>query len=254
MDSFRQKLRRADRHLQALKRAAQLFHNSKPYAPFFSVVKEPDGTYGVITIKVLKPVPDSLGLIVGDICNNLRSALDHLLWQLRINVEPDFDGIVYFPIIPDEPTELFHVKAARDIKGLSLAQRTKIEASQPYKRGNNFLSILRELNRVDKHRLIPVVAAEGRITIFELSIKGDLVVPQGRTLEIPVQTAEPIEDGAELWRIPLSEGMTKADVRLRFGFSYEFIFGDIPAIASNQYVGRTMQAIRDEVRWVLSQF
>ena len=251
MDGLWQKLRRANRHLQALSRASQRFKDGNPYRLDFSIVREQDGTYGVIKIKVLKPVPGSLGLIAGDICNNLRSALDHLLWRLRTDVQPSFDGSIYFPIIETEPDISFYQKAANDIARLTRIQKAKIEGLQPYKRGNNFLAILKKLNNRDKHRLIPVITVQGQLSIISIQ---NLVIPPRTAMEIPTLTNMPIEDDAELWRINLGEDMSAPDMRVNARLSYDFMFGTVPTIADRHFVRRTLLAIRNEVRYALGQF
>ena len=252
MDSSRQKLSRANRHLQALDRAVKRFGDSEPYALVFSVVKESGGTYGVIKIKILKPVPDSLGLIVGDVCNNLHSALDHLSWQLWLKVDHVFNSAVHFPICANK--RWFDQQAPKNIEGLPAQEQKLIESLQPYKRGNRLLSILRELNITEKHRLIPVVVSQAQITILSFEGRLNLRIPPGKSFEIPGRTTTPIQDGAEVWRVEVGEGVTTDDLRVRAGFAFEFKFDGIPAIASKECVTKTLRSVRDEVRYVLDQF
>lgn len=51
----------------------------------------------------------------------------------------------------------------------------------------------------------------------------------------------------------VGDAVTTDDVRVNAGFSFEFMFDGIPAIASKQYVGKPLLAIRDEVSYVLDQ-
>ena len=128
-----------------------------------------------------------------------------------------------------------------------------MESVQPYNRGNSLLSIHKALNNFDKHRLIPVVTSTAQITLF--GMEGiHIVVPPGETVAILRQSTRPIEDGAELWRTEIGDGVIAGDVRVRAGFAFEFVFEGVPAIASKQYVGKTLQDIRNEVRWVLGHF
>ena len=249
MDSPHKKLQRANRNFQALNRALQRFRDSNPYDLAFSVVKEPGGTFGVIKVKVLKSVPDSIGLIVGEMCNNLRSALEHTLWRAHLAMSHAFNEDVHFPIC-DNP-KWFGKASTKHLKGLSSSQRTKFENVQPYVRGNDLLSVLRALNNTDKHRIIPVVAAQGQIQLMELS-GIDLVVPPGATAAISVKTDKPIEDGGELWRQEIGD-VSEDNLSVKAGFAYSFLFDGIPAIADKRQVVGTLRSIRDEVRYVLDQ-
>jgi hypothetical protein len=78
----RLKLLRFEDHFAALKRATRAFLESQPYrVP--SEVKA--GGYEHIwrAVEVKRPDP-RLGVIIGDCLHNLRSALDHLAWQLVV--------------------------------------------------------------------------------------------------------------------------------------------------------------------------
>ena len=87
LDSAREKLRRADEHLDALHAKAGAWLDSKPYE-FYWVDPDP----GAITadpqlqleihVGVVQEPPGDLGLILGDVLHNLRGVLDHLFWAL----------------------------------------------------------------------------------------------------------------------------------------------------------------------------
>jgi hypothetical protein len=117
-----------------------------------------------------KQPPAVLGIVLGDIAHNLRSALDHIAWTLALRTsrgEPSRKTA--FPLA--RSPEDFHGRACqrmlRDIPPKFLAL---IESLQPYQpRGEldfdpTWLGVLREMSNTDKHRL--VVAAP---TTFELA-------------------------------------------------------------------------------------
>lgn len=96
--------------------------------------------------------------IVGDIVHNLRSALDHLAWQLvSVGVasgETRSQGWekIQFPIA--HSLDSFVSMKGRAIEG---ARREAIEALdrlKPYKDGNDALWLLRQLDNADKHSFI----------------------------------------------------------------------------------------------------
>src|SRR5215207_2015647 len=78
------KIQRADMHLDFLYQRVESFvDDGGPY----KLHTQPDSKTGEITVygQVLgEPPIDEWGAIIGDVVHNLRSALDHLVWQLTI--------------------------------------------------------------------------------------------------------------------------------------------------------------------------
>jgi hypothetical protein len=110
-------------------------------------------------------VRDHWGLIVGDAVHNLRSALDHLAWQLALR---HFNGVVptdrkivryiQFPIVSDKNDWPTHIHR----KYMDPADADKLEQFQPFHLGpisrarGHFHPTegLALLSDIDKHRLI----------------------------------------------------------------------------------------------------
>lgn len=250
MDGPRQKLRRANIHLNAFKRSLKRFNDRKPYELSSKVVHQDDGSYGTIYVNRCDPVPDSMALIVGDICNNLRSVLDHILWQLWLKVNSAFDKNVTFPICAD--SNRFRAEATKLIKDLPAEQRALIASVQPYSRGNDLLSVLRELNNADKHRLITIVQAAAQYT--QIGISGPFVIPPKGTLQIYAPAKTRLEYGAVLLRYPLKYLEPGAEAQVAASFNVLIEFGESPKIAEGRIVGTTLRAIRDEVTYILDRF
>jgi hypothetical protein len=75
------KLDRAKLRMKELDSLLQSFRSTQPYK--FSTKPEP--RYGtVISMDEVAPVPDEISLVAGDVLQNLRSALDHLAYQLYL--------------------------------------------------------------------------------------------------------------------------------------------------------------------------
>jgi hypothetical protein len=133
-----------------------------------------DSSEYVFTGKLRKPLDDLLlwGVIFGDAVHNLRSALDHLVWQLvRLN-NKNPSGANQFPIC-DTGTNYWSVgwrngkktssTRERCLGGVSDAHKALIDEMQPYRtrippRASHALSTLRDLSNHDKHRLIHLTA------------------------------------------------------------------------------------------------
>lgn len=110
------------------------------------------------------PEPDPrLGVIIGDVAHNLRSALDHLVYQLCIPSgasEPADPEAPAFPITSSSRRwrgAQWRLDQARE------GTKTRIERLQPYHRRKDpdtrLLWQLRELSDIDKHRLLHVAPA-----------------------------------------------------------------------------------------------
>jgi len=158
----RLKLRRADKHLNAIKVAIDRFIASKPY--FFVLETAPKLPNYSIVARVRHLPDEEWGLIIGDFAHNARSALDLLVYQLS-QLPLDDNGRFYleFPIFDE--VEGYMNKVQRCLAGVAPEHIAIIEDSQPYKglKGshNDALGILRAINNADKHRIINVVGAVG---------------------------------------------------------------------------------------------
>ena len=88
----------------------------------------------------------------GDVIHNLRSALDHLAYQLVLvgtpGVEPSRQ--VEFPIAKDEAT--YETDKPRKVKGMQLRAIEAIDRLRPYHGGTEAFWRIHELDNIDKHR------------------------------------------------------------------------------------------------------
>ena len=99
-------------------------------------------------------------LLVGDACHNLRGALDHMVFQLALLSGANEPTTTAFPIAT-EPG-LYERAASRLLSEVALQYRDRIERHQPYNSGEDpemhGLTLLRELNNFDKHRILQLVS------------------------------------------------------------------------------------------------
>lgn len=124
------------------------------------------------------PPSKEWGIFIGEITHNLRSALNHLVYQLALlNSTNKAEAVagdrrLQFPIFLK--SKQFKPKGQNGIKLLLPKHQTSIKRLQPYKRSNGvlFKTIdlakccgrnsplfwLEEINNADKHRLLQVVA------------------------------------------------------------------------------------------------
>jgi hypothetical protein len=104
-----------------------------------------------------------MGVLVGEICYNLRSALDYLIFHLaQIDSGATQDG-TQFPIV-DSPKNFVRWTKSW-LKGVNSAHIAAIERLQPYN-GCNWSERLRELSNPDKHRELVTHLGESRVNIW----------------------------------------------------------------------------------------
>jgi hypothetical protein len=160
------------------------------------------------------PPPARASVIVGDALNNLRSALDYVVWQLA--AAPSKKN--QFPIF-DTP-EGFESHKDRYLDGVPVELWAKFESYQPYHGGGHLcLGAVGKLNDADKHHLlltaaVAVAGQKGRFTVSGL----DSVTVKGRSWV-------PFEDGAEIYRLALTphEG---SDVNVHAQVPYTVVFAE----------------------------
>jgi hypothetical protein len=146
------KLDRAKKHIAELNREIGIFLDGNHYAvsPYFNA----DTRHCEWILDRADEIPIAFSAIVGECLQNIRSALDYLIWQLVIanNGSPK-SGVTGFPIAND-----FHgycsANFKRKITGVRPDIVTAIDQLKPYKGGNDLLWQLHSLNNMDKHRLL----------------------------------------------------------------------------------------------------
>lgn len=177
LDDCIARLNRAHKQIGQLKRMVTVFLRQSPPPYGYDIVPDPDlGTFEFDLIGRVNREPDSLrlGLVIADVVNNLRAALDNLVWQLSVleqarhGVSPPPDPIprkgpgcewrkVAFPIVTGQPA--WDPTAAMLLRFVGSGIRTPIKDLQPFVTGQKTgqperepLAVLDELWNIDKHR------------------------------------------------------------------------------------------------------
>lgn len=114
-----------------------------------------------------------LSLLIGDFVHNVRSALDHAIYEISSLSDTDkLRKHLQFPIC-DTSEKYAEACRRHQLDGLLHAQEVIIERYQPYNFPQGFsddaLSLLREINIVDKHHIIQVTAASGEHATVKVS-------------------------------------------------------------------------------------
>lgn len=159
------KMRRAQEHFHALSNTINEFTGGNPY----EIVNDfkPEINYYALRFKVREWPSPTWSPIIGDMVHNMRSALDHLTWQLvlRNSRKPSTGNL--FPIFTKDPLDptayvtegeykTAHKRWKDRIRGMHPHDVDILKLLQPYQRGedakSDSLARLNELSNRDKHR------------------------------------------------------------------------------------------------------
>jgi hypothetical protein len=179
---IRAKVERAKKHILDLEIARDRFIETEPY------VIEPErnpqtGNY-IFRVTKLQPPPHDIGLIAGDVAHNLRSALDHLAYQLVLVNKETPNRSTEFPIFDDAARYVAH--SHRKIKLMSQSAQDAIKATKPYRGRSNSLWLIHTMDIADKHHTLLVAL----IHVGQCSVKG----PMYGRFNIP-ETSPPLKEG-----------------------------------------------------------
>lgn len=157
LDGVQAKWDRAKEQFDQLLAETDAFFNGEP-KPHFSVGEfDTDAWEWVERFQIREEPPPRFGVILGDVLHNLRSALDHLIWQVTLLDGGKPDSRTQFPIVRESKAEFDRV-AQRCIPGLTPEHRAVVDYAQPYHAGKNAhrhpLAVLSALSNMDKHRLV----------------------------------------------------------------------------------------------------
>ncbi|MBI4307483.1 MAG: hypothetical protein HY684_01585 [Chloroflexi bacterium] len=200
LDGPKAKVMWADAHFKAFDRASKRFVKRYSNSVIFQV--DPKTREKVWTFHgVINPLPPEFSLRIGDILYNLRSALDHLVWQLvlanrgnptKVNEFPIYGG----PSICDSPRKRFGSEGRKTLSGVGKEAIALIEGLQPCNCGDLVLMDFDALSNTDKHQHLTLTT----IIVAKAFLRGGSLES---VANLPMQPYfGPLEDNTELLRIP----------------------------------------------------
>jgi hypothetical protein len=159
LEAIQVKIGRAKAHTDDLRSAISDFFASTPYK--VAAKHDPQTRKPVYYVSSVCPTPVCFATITGDIIQNLRSALDHLAYQLFLVGTNGTKGPGRHICF------LIAANAARykdgfggTVKGMRQDAIDALSAVEPYNGGKGHqLWVLHELNNIDKHRLLVTVGS-----------------------------------------------------------------------------------------------
>ncbi len=165
LTGVRAKLKRAKEHQSVLEAEVDIWGKQQANVRRFKI--RCDGLWHIVTCEPL-PQPDiRFSIIAGDLIHNLRSALDHLVYQLVLREGQQPSHWNEFPIYESKQRFLEEVKVRKSrpecsfLYGITVDGDawTIIEKAQPYTSPNprtDILGIIGRLSILDKHRTLCV--------------------------------------------------------------------------------------------------
>lgn len=159
------KIDRAESQLLKLDKHVGRYLDSDPYGMRFQYDTDLNMFAYIIHVSA-EPTLD-IAVRFGDLVHNLRSALDHLAWQLVVaggNTPRTEPPATQFPIYTESITRTGKPRIINIPPGVSGRMMGTLEGMQPYHRRDNPklhpLGILQDLSNRDKHRTLNLTAAK----------------------------------------------------------------------------------------------
>jgi hypothetical protein len=188
-DGPRAKLDRAHEHLEKLKSELERDRQLNRYG--FADSCDLQTRECVLYINAPGYLFARYSVLAGEAIGQMRSALDHIIWQL---VPAPVEQVTGMPVVRDHKD--YQKRAAAMIAGINNSAATIIEAAQPFNDGGakSRLYILNEMWKRDKHRVLNLVLYQ------MLAYKRIYVLANGEVRAFIHDIAPDLEDGAEAIR------------------------------------------------------
>jgi hypothetical protein len=257
LDGCRAKIERALLHLREFGDRVRNFTDQAPYK--VRGEHNPETNEVVFVAEAnhdCPPIPLDLSLIAGEVAHQLRSALDHLIWQLVLahTGQAPQGTKSGFPIFKTEAG--FEQRAGSMIAGVSDRAAERIRGAQPYHLGADAESaltwVIHELNNTDKHRLIPVAVEHTSVGSVAMTTDEGVV---SEILPWQEHVREPLHDGVEIARVQIPEGSSGArfDIPLGFDVAFEQL-GAVRRHPAADLLGKAVRHVNDLVESFSSEF
>lgn len=250
IDQIRPKIERAKKHIRDLEAERDSFLRTKPYV--VSTKRDAQTKRLIYYLAAVRQPPEILPVIAGDVLQNLRSALDHLAFQLVRAAGNTPSKQTYFPVA-DSAAKYESAKIAK-VQDMAPKAVKAIDEVKPYKGGNETIWRLHKLNNVDKHRLLIAVGSAFHSFDFGAIARRDMErllgaeIPAISLFMKPADRMFPLRQGVELFiDVPDAEANEKVQ------FRFDVAFGE-PQVAEGEPLVETLQGMADAVDTLLSDF
>ena len=233
----------------------------KPYT-----VAEKEDAPGSYAVNKVTEVDQRIVSIIGDVLQNLRSALDHLtihLLCIRLGVDKT-DPESHFPVRDTADKYKTKMEGVEQTLGKDVADLMR--AVEAHEGGNGHLIwVLHRLNNIDKHRIIVAVGSGNRsINLGGIGlrshapfwqslkdqgiIQADTPVPVLSAFFKPADNLCPLKVGDVLLT-----GVSRNEVDVDNDFRFEIAFNE-PGFSEGDPIIKTLQKMRDLVSATVDSF
>jgi len=251
------KIERAEKHIGDLLMEIGAFLHRDPYKAIREHKGQPGAGWLEWRVAVSEQPPVEIGLFAGDAIHCLRSALDHIVWELvernRTTLTKQEARKLGFPIY-DSP-QRFESEYPRKVKGASQAAVDLICAAKPYKGGNEPLWWLHELDVIDKHRVLLTVGSAASIEGIHVALdhpafKPYTVGPFNSGAWKPIY---PLIDGAKLCAMGPAMTPDGAKMYMNAEFAFDVAFGE-PGLVEGEPILPTLHQLVQVTKGLVRTF
>ena len=252
IDRIRVKIHRAKEHFGALEAELRAFLDAKPYV--VGTKRDLENRRLIYYLVSVQDIPDRIAAITGDVIQNLRSALDHQAYALFMVGPGGTTGQsprhIYFPIADD--AQKYAAEAPAKVRGMRQDAIDAIDATKPYKGGNDTLWILHRLNNVDKHRFVIMVGSAFRsldigahaFELFKSSFPQYAGAPTPHAFFLTADRMFPLKVGGELFIDgPNAEENREMQFRFEVAFGESGIIEGAPLVETLQGMGEVVDRL-----------
>jgi hypothetical protein len=219
------KVARANYHLKALQAMSdEYFKVHELYS--FAEDHQTQAPWTRVVLSVAEDPPPHWGVFLGDIVQNLRAALDHLVWRLVPLTGAKGTRRTQFPIVCY--TRAWQAAQGRNLRGVHKEHRALIRALQPFQSPHSPqrhpLAQVAWLSNIDKHRVVhPTLIVGGWSAPITLTIvRGTVQDFEGfKWIQNPLRP----QDGAEVARYLVPPG-SNAQVQMDYELTVQPAFGE----------------------------
>ena len=228
------KIARAKEHLETIETEAKNHLEAKPHQIVQHI--DPSTGWNVLRPRPMSPLPLRWGVVAGDLVHDLRSALDHLIWQLVLASGAIPDEMNQFPIFSTGRVEKSQASNRRRrwsdyLHGVPAEATAVIKALQPYRRRMRVLYVplerLAEFSNTDKHRTL-VPSAAVMVPWHDMEFRF-IQVPEGTRLAevIPAKPGAMLSfDKAQLLAVRVDPPDSMVRIELQTPIRVSVAFGD----------------------------
>lgn len=251
--SVRAKIERAKHHVRDLEARLDTFRQLRPYRLFSET--ESDTGHTVHKVRVHHQPSAELSLVAGEVIHQLRSGLDHLAWQLwDANGRTGREKLVYFPVYETEP-EYITVRPGKIQAFFGPAAVSILDTLQPHATGNSLLWKLHQMNNIDKHRRLSLVACsvvDLALTFPSFAGSPRVGIPNTSAIGAP----RVIEDGAVICAthsFRTSGTPLLPEMQPNLEVAFEIVFNE-PGVVEGEAVLHFLEQLTGLVDGVIQQF